>query len=206
MRDICADKDLTQWDGLGCNFPVNVPDNIIITPLNISITNTNAENLIDFLRTQALLPDKDKRYYPVLGPGRRIARVTSEYVEPVMGTLDKGYQRKLMAGRLIFLFEWDSFVLSDKHILRLDGYSGGCLIINDQKLLIGFKNANDTMGAIPVDISVYGGGPAGSGGELETIKMRVDLGSQDEFIKSVMALPFKETDKFENIITAIPED
>ena len=206
MIDICADKDLTQWDGEGCNFPLNVPDNIIITPLKITIANTNAGNLINFLRTQSLLTDKDKRYYPVLGPGKRISRVTSEVTEPVMGALDKGYQRKLMAGRVIFLFEWDSFVLSDKHILKLDGYSGGCLIINDQKLLIGFKNEDGTMGAIPVDISVFGGGLAGSGGELETIKMRVDLGPQDQFINSVMALPFKETDRFENIITAIPED
>jgi len=206
MIDICANKDLTQWDGVGCNFPLNVPDNIIITPLNISITNTEAENLVDFLRTKALLTDKDERFYPVLGPGRQICRVTNESSEPTMGALDKGYERKLMAGRVIFLFEWDSHTLSDKHILKLDGYSGGCLIINDQRLLIGFKNQNDKMGAIPVNISVFGGGFSGSGGELETIKMKVDLGPQDQFVNSVMALPFKNTDRFENIIPVIPED
>ena len=117
-----------------------------------------------------------------------------------MGALDGGYQRKLMAGRVIFLYEWDSFVLSDKHILKLDGYTGGCLVINDQKLLIGFQNQDGTMGAIPCDISVFGGGFAGSGGELETIKMRIDFGPQDQFVNSVMAFQFKDTDRFENII------
>ena len=200
MIDICSEKDYTQWDGSGCNFPLGIPDNIVTTPREISIEDTDADNLIDFLRAKALLTDKTKKYYPVLGPGRQICRVTNESTEPTYGSLDKGYQRKLMAGRVIFLFEWDSFNLSDKHILRLDGYSGGCLIINDQKLLIGFKNADGTMGALPCEIAVFGGGFSGSGGELETIKMRVDFGPQDQFVKSAMAFAFKETDRFENII------
>ena len=194
--DLCKAISREQWRG-GCDFEMGVPDYIIFTPADISITETDADDLIAFLKSKALLTDEALKYYPVYG---EIKRITDESSEPQFGTLDKGYSKQQTAGREILLLEWPSGVYSDRHIQRMSRYTGGCLIINNLRLLIGITNEDGTMGAMPVEVTAaFGGGFSGSGGDVQTMRLRVDLGAQDKLVATAMALPFKETDRFENI-------
>jgi hypothetical protein len=194
---LCTDRDYSQFTG-GCDFELGIPDYAIFTPYEISITATDAENLIDFLRGKSdPAIDAALRYYPVYG---QIKRVTDESTEPTMGALNKGYQQQLLPGRSIYLFEWPSSVLSDMHIERLNRWTRGVLIINNFKLLIGSLNTDGTMGALPCEVGTYGGGFAGSGGDIQTKKLRIDFGAQDALTAGVHVYRFKETDRFENII------
>ena len=203
LEDLCKSRDLTQYLG-GCDFELGVPDYVIFTPRDIKITAVDAEDLITFLREKSDHSiDSDKRYHPVYG---QIKRITDQSTEATVGTLDKGYSRQLLPGRAIQLFEWPSSVASDRHIYRLNGFKGGCLIINSMRLLIGMSNIDGSMGAIPVaDVGVSGGGFSGSGGDIQTVRMMVDFGSQDQLVAGVTAYQFKDTDRFENIYPEIEE-
>ena len=198
MENFCKSRDLSQWTG-GCNPDFGVIDYIIFTPSKISITETDAEDLIGFLRDASdPIIAADKRFYPVYGDAKR---VTDESSEPTIGSLDKGYTRQLLPGRAIYLLEWPSGMVSDKFIDRLNRFNGGCLIINDQRMLIGTQNIDGSMGALPVEVTaVFGGGFAGSGGDIQTKRLRIDLGAQNKLSAGVMAYMFNEDDRFENII------
>ena len=194
MEDFCKDKDLKQWTG-GCDIDFGVADYVIFTPRNISISATNAQDLVAYLRTQAELTDENA-FYPVYG---QIKRVTDNSTEPTIGTLDKGYSKQLLPGRQVLLFEWPSSILNDRHIGKLNRFTGGCLIINHYKMLCGIANTDETMGAFPVEVSVTEGGFGGSGGDIQTTKMTVDLGPKDELVKTAMFYQFKDTDRIDNI-------
>jgi len=197
IADFCKQIDYTQWTG-GCDIELGVPDYVIFTPRNISITETDAEELIDYLRKMSdFNTPLEDRFYPVYG---EIKRIADESTEPTVGTLDKGYSKQLLPGRAIYLLEWPSGILSDRHIGRLNRYRGGCLIINNFRMLIGKQNQDGTMGALPVDASTFGGGFSGSGGDVQTMRLRIDLGPQDKLNAIAMAYMFKEDDLFENII------
>ena len=206
MIDICEDRDISQWTG-GCDWEMGIPDYAIFTPANISIPATAAETpegLISYLRQQSLpnVP-ADKRFYPIFG---QITRITDESTEPEMGSMDKGYTKQLLPPREILLLEWPSSVYSDRHIQKLSRYKGGCLIWNTEKRLVGSENEDGSMGALPVEVtSAFGGGFAGSGGEVQSYRLRIDLGSQDLLNATAKVFPLPPKARFENIIPpAVP--
>ena len=85
--------------------------------------------------------------------------------------------------------------------MRLSRFVGGCLIINDQDYLVGTLNEDGTMGALPCEVaSVFGGGFSGSGGDVQTMRVRVDFGPQDKLVASVVAYRFNGY--YESIIPA----
>jgi len=192
IEDLCKDKDLTQFLG-GCDVEMGVPDYLVLSlSMTEKITQTDAANLVQFIREKAADGD-------FVIPYGQIKRITDNSTEPTVGTLDKGYSKQLLAGRAIYLFEWPSSILNDRAISKLNRFKGGAFVINTDWLLVGAENEDDSMGPLPVEISVSGGGFAGSGGDVKTIQMTVDFGPQDMLLANCKVYGFKDTDRIDGI-------
>ena len=193
--NLCDLRNLNQG-GVECDFELGVPDYVIFAPKTAKIKESDARNLLSFLQEKAYDADPLQRFYPVKG---EVKRITDESTEPTVGSLDKGYSKQLLPGRAIYLFEWPSSVCSDRNIVKLNRYSGGAFIINSDGLLIGVRDADGNMAPLPVDVSVWGGGFSGSGGDLQTIRMRLDFGNQIRLLSNAMAYKLREQENIETL-------
>jgi len=194
--NLCDLRNLNQG-GVDCDYELLVPDFINFSQKSAAeIKESDANSLLAFLQRKAYDANPMKRLYPVRG---EIKRITDQSTEPTDGSLDKGYSKQLLPGRAIYQFEWPSSVCSDRNIIKFNRYSGGAFIINSNRLLIGLRNANGNMSPLNVDVSVWGGGFSGSGGDLQTIKMRVDFGNQIRLLSNVMAYKFREQEDIETL-------
>ena len=193
--NICDQRNINQGT-VDCDFELGVPGYVIFAPRDAKITATDSQRLLSFLKTQTELSDPLARFYPVSG---EIKRITDESTEPTDGTLDKGFTKQLLPGRSVYLFEWPSAVCSDRNIVKLNRYNGGAFIINDQNLLIGARNEDGSMSPLPVDVAVWGGGFSGSGGDIQTIRMRVDFGNQIQLLSNAMAYRFNTRDRIDTL-------
>ena len=190
--NICDLRNLNQGV-VDCDFELSVPKFIVFAP-----TNTVIEFGDLMGQLHALTQDSDplKRAYPIAG---RTWRTTDESTEPTEGSLDMGYTKQLLPGRAVYMLEWPSSVCSDRNIMKFNKYNGGALIINVDRLLIGSRNENGSMSPLPVEVSVWGGGFSGSGGEIQTIRMRVDFGMQPDLLALAMAYKLNINDRIETL-------
>ena len=189
--NICDLRNLNQ--GLAeCDFEFGVPDYFIAAPVDAVIPLPHLKSPFGYLREMTLETDPMKRFYPI---PRDMKRVTDNSTEATKGTLDKGYSKKLAEGRFVYLFEWPSAFCGDRNVYKFDGYNGGVFLINEKGILFGLRNEDGTLSPYISEIDVDGGAFSGSGGDVSTVKMTVDIGKKSEVVAHTMAIKLGANDR-----------
>jgi hypothetical protein len=193
--DVCSSKNMNQ--GMPkCLLDFGIPAYFFSVAVDVKIPAETLKSPFAYIRENTMEPDPQARWYIV---PRGTKRVTDNSTEATVGTLDMGYSKKLVDGRFVYLLEWPSDFFGDRNIYRFDGYTGGIFILNKENVLWGLRNADGSMSPYPCEISVDGGGFSGSGGDVNTVKMTIDIGEKNKVIAQSMFTKLSEKDRVETL-------
>lgn len=176
-----------------CDFKIGIFDHIITTvDTGVSISVSDQRQIFAYLRTKSEEADPLKRFYPVTA---MIEQVEDTSTEATMGSLDRGYEEKMVEGRFKYRLKYPSRIFRDRNLQKLDGFTGGAFFINSDNMVLGARNVDGSMS--PFDVTIYadGGGPSASGGDIKTFDLLIDLGAKSKFINQVTTVKLRDIDR-----------